>query len=113
MPSRKTDFLNGVPELVVLRLLAERPMYGYELVQAIKRKSEDGLAFGEGVVYPLLHALQRGGYLSAKRESTGARPRVYYRLTAKGRKRLAKAVTHWQSVNQAIAKLLGSEAALD
>ena len=49
------DFLNGVPELLILQLLAREPMYGYELVQAIKYATGSKLLFGEGCIYPILH----------------------------------------------------------
>src|SRR6185503_392475 len=52
------DFLNGVPELLILKLLGQRPMHGYDLVEAIKTSSLMQLEFGEGCVYPLLHRLE-------------------------------------------------------
>ena len=61
------DFLNGVPELVVLKLLSHRPMYGYEVVQALKRISPEALAFGEGCIYPVLHKLETEGSVTARR----------------------------------------------
>lgn len=112
MPSGKAEFLNGVPELVVLRLLAARPMYGYELVQAIRRETGESFRFGEGVVYPLLHALQRKGYLKAKEQAVNARVRVYYRLTAKGQKHLASLTQRWHEVSGTVTALLGSEPAV-
>ena len=51
------DFLNGVPELLILKLLSRRPMYGYQLVQAIRQATNGTLQFGEGRVYPILHRL--------------------------------------------------------
>ncbi len=44
------DFLNGVPELLVLQLLARRPMYGYQLVRAIEQSTSQVLEFGEGCI---------------------------------------------------------------
>jgi PadR family transcriptional regulator PadR len=61
----QSGFLNGVPELLLLRLLARQPMYGYELVQAIRRASGDRLDFGEGCIYPILHRLERTGLLAS------------------------------------------------
>ena len=63
MTTRRTnpDFLNGVPELLILSLLAGRPMYGYELVQAIRQSTQGTLEFGEGCVYPVLHRLEAEG----------------------------------------------------
>ena len=61
------DFLNGVPELLLLHLLARRPMYGYELVQAIRQATSGMLEFGEGCVYPILHRLESDGLLGSRR----------------------------------------------
>ena len=55
---KDSDFLNGVPELLLLRLLSRRPMYGYELVQAIRLATGGAIAFGEGCIYPILHRLE-------------------------------------------------------
>ena len=60
------DFLNGVPELLVLQLLARRPMYGYQLVRSIERSTGQVLEFGEGCIYPVLHRLEADGHLAAK-----------------------------------------------
>jgi PadR family transcriptional regulator PadR len=51
------SFLNGVPELLVLRLLDEQEMYGYEIVQAIRSRTGEVITAGEGVVYPVLHGV--------------------------------------------------------
>lgn len=104
-----TDFLNGVPELLVLRLLGSRPMHGYELVQAIKLTTGGVLAFGEGCVYPLLHRLEADGHVLGKREAVNGRGRVVYRLTAAGRKRLDAAVGRWERVTAAVGTVLRGE----
>ena len=54
-------FLNGVPELLVLRQLTLRPMHGYELVQAIRASTDHSFEFGEGCIYPILHRLEADG----------------------------------------------------
>ena len=100
------DFLNGVPELVVLELLSRRPMYGYELVQAIERSSGSTLEFGEGCIYPILHRLEKDGHLGSSREVVGGRSRVVYRILTSGRKRLRGRVAAWQSVAAAINLVL-------
>jgi len=96
------DFLNGVPELLLLRLLSRRPMYGYELVQAIRDSTNGTLEFGEGCIYPILHRLEAEGMLGSKRETVAGRSRVIYRVTSKGSKKLATATTSWQQIVQAI-----------
>jgi PadR family transcriptional regulator, regulatory protein PadR len=108
MTTKRTnpDFLNGVPELLILSLLARRPMYGYELVQAIRQSTQGTLEFGEGCVYPVLHRLESKGLLSSKRETVGGRSRVVYRVTAKGTKHFAGAAAAWRQIVSAIDRAL-------
>jgi PadR family transcriptional regulator PadR len=107
MNTRKTnDFLNGVPELLLLRLLERRPMYGYQLAQSIKLASDDALAFGEGCIYPVLHRLEADGHLSAACEQAAGRSRVVYRLTEAGRSRLAATAARWEQVVAAVGHIL-------
>lgn len=96
------DFLNGVPELLILSLLARRPMYGYELVQAIRQSTQGTLKFGEGCVYPVLHRLEAEGLLGSKRETVGGRSRVVYRVTVKGSKHFASTATTWRQIVGAV-----------
>ena len=103
------DFLNGVPELLVLQLLARRPMYGYQLVRAIEQSSGQVLEFGEGCIYPVLHRLESDELLSSRRETVSGRSRVVYRLTAAGRKRLAGSTASWRSIAAAINQILLGE----
>ncbi len=100
------DFLNGVPELLLLSLLSRRPMYGYELVQAIHASTNGTLEFGEGCIYPVLHRLEAEGMLGSKRETVAGRSRVIYRVTSKGSKKLATATTTWQQIVQAVSHAL-------
>ena len=108
MTDRKAnDFLNGVPELLALRLLGRRPMHGYDLVQDIKLATGGQLAFGEGSVYPVLHRLEAEGAIVGERQSVNGRVRVVYRLTATGEKRLAASAANWARVAAAIQSVLG------
>jgi PadR family transcriptional regulator PadR len=102
--SRKSNpaFLNGVPELLLLELLARRPMYGYELVQAIKAATGGQLEFGEGCVYPILHRLEEQGLLASTRQSVGGRQRFVYEVTQRGRGQLAETIGAWQRVVSAV-----------
>jgi PadR family transcriptional regulator PadR len=111
MAERETNpnFMNGVPELLILRLLAEQEMYGYEIVQAIRERTGDVVAVGEGVVYPVLHGLEQAGALKSRRKTVQGRSRIYYSLTATGKRRLAKMTTTWTSLAGAIGSVLGGE----
>lgn len=111
MAGRETNpnFMNGVPELLILKLLAEREMYGYEIVQALGERTGDAVAAGEGVVYPVLHGLEQDGALKSRRKTVQGRSRIYYALTAAGKKRLAKMAATWMGLAEAIGKVLGGE----
>jgi PadR family transcriptional regulator PadR len=98
--------MTGVPEMLILRLLAEREMYGYELVQAIEVATGEAIRLGEGVVYPVLHALEESGCLRARRKPVSGRTRVYYSLTAAGKKRLAVVIQDWKRIAGAVAQVL-------
>jgi PadR family transcriptional regulator, regulatory protein PadR len=100
------DFLNGVPEMLILHLLARRPTYGYELVQEIRRTTNGTLEFGEGCVYPILHRLEAEGFVTGRRETVSGRSRVVYQITAKGTRRLSQAVGTWQRVVTAVGNAL-------
>jgi PadR family transcriptional regulator, regulatory protein PadR len=99
-------FMTGVPELLVLRLLAEREMYGYELSQAIVVITREAISVGEGALYPALHALEARGHLAARKRTVDGRLRVYYRLRPSGRRRLAQLTGEWQRIAGGVAAAL-------
>ena len=101
------NFMNGVPELLVLHVLAQHEMYGYELIRAIAEQTGKRITFGEGVIYPTLHEFERNGCLKSRRKEVAGRSRVYYCLTARGRKRLAATTGDWERITQAIETLIG------
>ena len=99
-------FISGVPELLILKLLQEREMYGYEIVQAIARQTGQAISPGEGVIYPLLHALEKEGALKAQSRPVGGRTRIYYALTAKGVRLLFDRTDEWTKVARAVSQVL-------
>lgn len=108
MAVRKANppFLNGVPEMLILRLLLQRAMHGYELIQAIKLASGDELEFGEGCVYPILHRLQAQGLLQSAEVRTSGRLRVVYRVTPRGKSQLAQSIGTWREIVSAVDQVL-------
>jgi PadR family transcriptional regulator, regulatory protein PadR len=108
MTASKTNpaFMTGVPEILILRLLTDREMYGYELVQAIEVATGEAIKLGEGVVYPVLHALEQSGCLRSRRKPVNGRTRVYYSVTAGGKKRLATVTRDWARITRAVAQVL-------
>jgi len=96
------NFMNGVPELLILRLLGEREMYGYEIVQEIRDRTGAVIAVGEGVVYPVLHNLEEAGAIRSRRKSVNGRSRIYYSVTKAGTSRLAVLAESWTTLAAAI-----------
>lgn len=110
MADSNPHFMNGVPELLILQVLKDREMYGYELVEEIRRRSGEVIAIGEGVVYPVLHALERSGSLASRRVKVNGRSRVYYQLTPQGAARLAGLSGTWERLADAIRQVMGGAA---
>ena len=108
MAARETNpsFMNGVPELLILRLLAQEEMYGYEIVQAIRNRTDTVIALGEGVVYPVLHGLEGDGALRSRRKTVNGRSRIYYSITRAGSHRLADLSENWTNLAAAIQNML-------
>jgi PadR family transcriptional regulator PadR len=107
MAQTNPPFMSGVPELLVLRLLARQEMYGYEIVRAVKLVTQQAISLGEGVIYPVLHGLERSGSLKAKRKAVNGRTRVYYSLTPKGKKRFERLSQEWERISGGIHSALG------
>lgn len=106
MATNNATFMNGVPELLVLRLLRSREMYGYEIVQAIREETGEVVNLAEGVVYPLLHSLERDGALTSRRATVGGRSRIYYALSPKGVSRLGDLAALWARLTGALRPLM-------
>jgi PadR family transcriptional regulator, regulatory protein PadR len=97
----KSQFLKGCARTVVLQLLAERPMYGYELAIELGRRSDGIFALGQGTLYPLLYSLEGQGLIRVAREEISAdqgRKRRYYAPTAKGRTELEGNIATWKAI---------------
>ena len=109
MAQSNPPFMSGVPELLVLRQLARQEMYGYELAKAIRNASQDAIVLGEGVIYPVLHSLEKRGALKSARKTVDGRTRVYYSLTAQGHKRLKNLTNEWHRVSGGIESVLEIE----
>ena len=101
------ELLKGSIALLILKLLSERDMYGYEIIQQAARRSDDTFQFKEGTLYPALHQLHRRGYLRSEwRVGKNGRQRKYYGLTTKGRKVAQEAQRNWRFFTNAVNAIL-------
>ena len=104
----KADLLQGTLDMLVMRAVADEALHGYALVHRLKLISGGRLNVPQGSLYPALHRLENQGVLKAEWHDTASgREAKFYRLTAKGRKRLESEVADWKELSTAIALVLG------
>ena len=105
-----SQFLKGSIGLLLLNLLSQREMYGFEILQESSRRSGNAFEFKEGTLYPALHQLERKGQVkSAWRTAANGRERKYYSLTPKGKKAAVEYEKQWLRLTGAIATILESK----
>jgi DNA-binding PadR family transcriptional regulator len=107
----KTQFLKGCTRTLVLKVLSERPMYGYEIATILANRSDRVFELGQGTLYPLLYSLERKGLIRvsprAGKKGNG-RKRLYYKLTPKGTRALEEDMSTWASIQRGMKLVLGS-----
>ena len=97
----------GSSTLLVLTLLESGDMYGYQMIEELARRSNDVFQMQEGTLYPILHALEKGKYLSAyEQEAPTGRVRKYYRLTPRGREFLGEKKAEWEQFSHGVDQVL-------
>ena len=100
-------------QLLVLSLLAGEDMYGYQMIVELARRSDHTFEMKEGTLYPVLHGLEKDGYVEAyQQEAPTGRMRKYYHLTRKGGAALKTETEAWQSYSSAVNAVLRSSAGL-
>lgn len=104
----RANIARGSTELAILALLAEQPLYGFEISKRIEQRTEGVLRFELGSLYPMLYDLEKRDLIKGRWQpnSTG-RDRRYYALTPAGKKELAPLRREWRSFFQALDRLAG------
>lgn len=107
-PNAKTaDRTRGTVSTIILKLLTQKPMYGYEMIQAVNERSNGYFAWREGSLYPCLHRLEAEGFIISEMHlAENGKPRRYYRLTPKGEARCMTEVADAQTFCNALVALL-------
>jgi len=107
MPIDKS-LLTGSTTMLILKLVEETDMYGYQMIEELNRKSNNVFELKAGTLYPLLHTLEQKDMLTSYEKVTdNARIRKYYSITKKGRKYLQEKATEWQTYTAAVNSVLG------
>lgn len=105
----RTDLPQGTLELLVLQVVARGPVHGYGIAQRIRQISRDVLQVPQGSLYPALHRLENRKLLVAEwKPSDTGRGAKFYRLTPKGRARLAAQTESWSRLTVAVGRILAT-----
>jgi len=106
--SKKEELLLGTLDMLILRTLVMGPAHGHTIAYVIEHTSEEVLQIEQGSLYPALHRLEdRGWVASYWGPSENNRKARFYKLTAAGRRRLTVETNRWQSMVEAIGRVLG------
>jgi PadR family transcriptional regulator PadR len=107
MKARSHQLQNTLDLLVLKTLAAQGPLHGYAIVNHIQAASEEELRVEEGSLYPALHRMESDGWVEAEWKLSATHRRVkLYRVTAAGRKQLAREQESWERLSRAVGKVL-------
>lgn len=100
--------VTGSTSMLLLRLLQEADMYGYQMIEELSRRSQNIFELKAGTLYPILHDLEQKGLVTSYSEAAdGARIRKYYAITREGGKYLNERQAEWKSYSDAVNHVLG------
>jgi PadR family transcriptional regulator PadR len=107
MAPTKSDLLQGTLDLLILQVVALRPVHGYAISQRLQQTSNDVLQVQQGTLYPALHRLEERGWLKAEwRNTDTGREAKFYGLTKAGKTRLEHERSEWERMAHAIGLVL-------
>ena len=101
------SLVSGSTSMLILRLLEEKDMYGYEMISTLSKRSNNVFELKVGRLYPLLHSLVQGGYLKGYDKEANGKLRKYYQITPSGRKYLDKMIEEWNTYAEAVGTMIG------
>ena len=102
-------WLSGSMGMLILRLLSEKDMYGYEMIDTLRKRSQNVFELKAGTLYPLLHGLEGKHYLTSYEQEVPGKVRKYYRITREGKDYLEKKKAEWKEYSQAVTDVLALE----
>ena len=99
--------VSGSTTMLILKLLEEKDMYGYQMIETLSKKSDNTFNLKAGTLYPLLHGLENDGIVSSYDDNADSdRVRKYYHLNSKGKKLLTDKQEEWTAYAKAVKKVL-------
>ena len=95
--AQRRELMKGNIDSLLLSLIGQQPMYGYQILKELERKSQGYFKFKEGTLYPALHRLEKSGLVAGKWQMLpSGRQRRYYHITDKGYQLMAVKRSQWQ-----------------
>ena len=98
--------VSGSMAMLLLKLLSEKDMYGYEMIDTLRKRSQNVFELKAGSMYPLLHSLEEKNMLTSYEQEVLGKVRKYYSITGEGRKMLGRKEEEWKEYSQAVLQVL-------
>lgn len=107
-PQYERQLKKGVLEMLVLNMLSREKMYGYQLIQTLKKESNDFFTLKEGTLYPILYRLEDNGLAISTwmPPEKGRAPKKYYEITEKGRQELYEQLLLWNEFSDRVFDII-------
>lgn len=107
------SLVSGSMSLLVLKLLEDGDLYGYQMITELRQRSEEAFRLKAGTLYPLLHSLEEKGLVTAyERTAESGKARRYYHLTKQGQGALREKESAWNAYARAVGRVLKGGASL-
>lgn len=101
------ELLKGSTTMLILEMLKNENMYGYQMIKKLSEKSENVFELKEGTLYPILHSLEEENFITSYWDESTAKKRKYYAITEKGKKQLKERKEEWKIFSNGINRVLG------
>lgn len=99
--------VQGSMAMLILKLLDEKDMYGYEMIDTLSKRSQNVFELKAGTLYPLLHGLENKGFVTAYEDDSTGKIRKYYHITREGKSILKSKSLEWTEYQMAVARVMG------
>lgn len=100
------SLIQGSLTMLILRLLEEKDMYGYEMIETLRGKSNNVFELKAGSLYPLLHSLEEKNFVSSYEDDSSGKTRKYYHLSGEGKRFLKEKKEEWEVYSTAVSSVL-------
>lgn len=101
------ELARGSTTMLILNLLQNKNMYGYQIIKELSEKSENVFELKEGTLYPILHGLESKNLITSYWDETTAKKRKYYTITEAGKKQLKNQKEEWLAFSTGVNRVIG------